>query len=90
VLHLDGGTNLEINSLGRVAPTSPERQKIVKEGLERAFLSQMLTAIGPRPTGGAFGGGIGEEQFSSILNDIYADSFAKKLDLNIFGKVEGK
>ena len=42
------------------------------EQLEAAFLSEMLKAAGLGETRGSFGGGPGEEQFSSFLRDEQA------------------
>lgn len=43
------------------------------EQLEANFLSEMLKGAGIGKAREAFGGGIGEEQFSSFLRDIYAE-----------------
>ena len=73
----------------QVAPDSPIHSRIdtvqakVTEGLEKAFLSEMLKYAGPKPIGGGFGGGIGEEQFSSMLTETYASALAKRIDLGL-------
>lgn len=41
--------------------------------LEATFLSEMLKSAGLGPMEGAFGGGIGEEQFASMLRDAQAE-----------------
>ena len=51
-------------------PDSPLMQK-AKE-LEAAFLSEMLGYAGLGASDGAFGGGIGEEQFSSFMREAQA------------------
>lgn len=45
--------------------------------LEATFLSEMLGAAGLGPAGGAFGGGIGEEQFTSFLREAQAKSIVQ-------------
>lgn len=59
----------------------------ISDGLEKAFLSDMLKYAGPKPLEGGFGGGIGEEQFSSLMTETYADTLARRLDLGILGKI---
>ena len=45
--------------------------------LEAVFLSEMLKSAGFGKTSEAFGGGVGEEQFSSFLADQQARAFAQ-------------
>ena len=73
---------MEITSRPRFAPCGLERTA-VQDGLERAFLGEMLKSAGPKPLGGSFGGGIGEEQFASLLGDLNAASLARRLDLKL-------
>ena len=65
--------------------TPPDRASVQKmaDGLERAFLSEMLKDAGPRSAEGGFAGGVGESQFSSMLTDAYADALSAKLDLGL-------
>lgn len=58
------------------APRSDDR-------LEQAFLEEMLKYAGPKPAQGAFGGGIGEDQFSSFLAQEYATILAESLDFGL-------
>ena len=44
--------------------------------LEGAFLSEMLKAAGFGKARSAFGGGMGEEQFSSFMRDLHAQEMA--------------
>ena len=74
---------MEITNRPDVALCRPDRQA-VKDGLERALLSDMLKNAGPRPLGGSFGGGTGEEQFASLLSDLNAGALARRLDLKLF------
>lgn len=62
----------------------------VSNGLETAFLSEMLKYAGPGPLQGEFSGGIGESQFSSMLTDLYAEALSMKLDLGLTNKLKGK
>lgn len=55
------------------------------EKLEQAFLEEMLKYCGPKTENGAFGGGIGEDQFGSFLTQEYAAVMAAQIDLG-FGK----
>ena len=45
--------------------------------LEATFLSEMLKAAGFQTGAGTFGGGIGEEQFTSFLRDAQAEEMAR-------------
>lgn len=45
--------------------------------LETTFLSEMLKSTGFGATSSAFGGGIGEDQFSSFLRDAQAQQLTK-------------
>mgnify|MGYP000219842589 CR=1 FL=1 len=80
----------------RIDATTPQttvRQSSTNEisdGLERAFLSEMLKYAGPKPIEGGFSGGIGESQFASLLSDAYADALSARLDLGLATKTGGK
>lgn len=45
--------------------------------LEGAFLSEMLKSAGLGKARDAFGGGVGEDQFSSLLRDMQAREMAE-------------
>ena len=62
----------------------------IENGLETAFLSEMLKYAGPRSTQGEFSGGIGESQFASMLTDAYAEALSRKLDLGLTGNSRGE
>ena len=47
------------------------------EALEAVFLAEMLAHAGLDGAAGAFGGGIGEEQFASFLRAEQADAIVK-------------
>ncbi|WP_258869562.1 rod-binding protein [Paracoccus thiocyanatus] len=53
------------------------------DGLEQAFLSEMLKYAGSTAAAGEFGGGAGESQFASMLNDAYAQAIAERIDLGL-------
>ena len=60
------------------APASRnETLRLTAEKLETAFLSEMLKAAGLGKTRGAFGGGVGEEQFASFLRDEQAKAMVR-------------
>lgn len=65
------------------APISAPR--LPSEQLEQAFLEEMLKYCGPKANSGAFGGGIGEDQFSSFLIQEQAAALASRMDLG-FGE----
>lgn len=69
------------------APLSPplKSSPSTAEKLEQAFLEEMLKYCGPKPESGAFGGGVGEDQFGSFLTQEYAAVMAAHIDLG-FGK----
>ncbi len=46
--------------------------------LEAQFLSEMLKSAGLGATPGTFGGGIGEDQFASLLRDEQAGAMARR------------
>lgn len=65
-----------------LAPVSP--RPLPAEQLEQAFLEEMLKYCGPKSLSGAFGGGIGEEQFSSFLIQEQAAALASQMDLGLW------
>lgn len=60
------------------APAHKEKLRQATTRLEASFLSEMMKAAGLGQTRDAFGGGIGEEQFTSFLTESYADSMARR------------
>lgn len=69
----------DVGPLGPVLPTLPgtsgrddRRLMDAAQALEAGFLSEMLKSAGVGAVPTAFGGGIGEEQFSSFLRDAQA------------------
>lgn len=71
------------------SPTLKESRDMA-DGLEQAFLSEMLKYAGPRESSGEFSGGIGESQFSSFLNDAYAQAISERIDLKLIKRDGGK
>lgn len=59
---------------GRANPSGGKHGALMDaaRALEGAFLSQMLKSAGVGTPRGTLGGGAGEEQFSSMLRDVYA------------------
>ena len=75
----------------QLSPTTPTKaQADTSNGLETAFLSEMLKYAGPRSAEGEFSGGIGESQFASMLTDAYAEALSRKLDLGLTGNTRGE
>lgn len=78
--------------LSPVSASGPEigrKAQDISDGLEKAFLQEMLKHAGPKPMEGSFGGGIGEEQFSSMMRETHAEALAKRLDLGLATKIGG-
>lgn len=81
----------EISSLGYIRPPPVAGQKSenqentqrdallrkAAETLEAGFLSEMLKSAGMGKTSKSFGGGTGEDQFSSFLRDAQAKEMVK-------------
>ena len=55
----------------------PDHQRIVAEDFEASFLAEMLKYTGINKTSESFGGGAGEDAFSSMLNDAYAKALVE-------------
>lgn len=60
-------------------PTQQRDEKLhaAAQALEASFLSEMLKSAGLGAQSGSFGGGIGEEQFSSFLREAQAMELVK-------------
>lgn len=73
-------------SLGQMPPHDPHAElRDVAQDLEAAFLAEMLKHAGlgePRDQD-SFGGGIGEEQFSSMLRDQHATAISARGGLGL-------
>lgn len=69
-----------IRSAAPPAPAAPGTDPVMKVAreLEGVFLSEMLKAAKFGEARDAFGGGIGEEQFSSLLRDMHARKMAER------------
>lgn len=63
---------MEITPIAQSAPSHSERLMQVAQSLEAQFLSEMLKSAGIGQTPEEFGGGSGEDQFSSFLRDEQA------------------
>ena len=76
-----------MNNIGLAADSAlsvHQRRLQSANGLESAFLSEMLKSTGLRTTSDPFGTTGGESQFSSMLNDAYAEAIAGRIDLGLF------
>ena len=74
----------------RAAPPEPERQaRAAAEAFEAAFLAEMLKYSGINAMPSAFGGGAGEEAFSSFLTEEYARLLAERGGIGIAEQVFG-
>ncbi len=69
----------ELLTTGALPPAAEraktERRALLMEKaqqLEAAFLAEMLTYVGVKPSEGSFSGGQGEEQYTSFLRDAQA------------------
>lgn len=65
------------NSLSAGIPSNDSRLRDAAMKLEATFLSEMLKSAGLGPMSGAFGGGVGEEQFASMLRDQQAEGMVR-------------
>ena len=76
-------TTLPVLPPPRPAPVLPDyvrtdaRLREAAVQLEATFLAEMLKSAGFGQTATGFGGGIGEEQFSSFLLDAHAKAMAE-------------
>lgn len=70
----------ETPRLQAAPPINQADQKLraAANALEATFISEMLKSAGLGESREAFGGGVGEEQFSSFLRDAQAQSLADK------------
>lgn len=71
---------------GTVPQTDPHAEmREVAQDLEAAFLAEMLkhAGFGEARDQDSFGGGIGEEQFSSMLRDQHANAIAERGGLGL-------
>lgn len=68
-------------------PTRPDRAHDpvwkAAQALEQAFLSEMLAAAGFGEARESFGGGAGEEQFSSFLRDAHSEALVDRGGLGL-------
>lgn len=74
---------MNIHEAGPNVINSRQQKEAVSDGLEKAFLREMLKYAGPKPLEGAFGGGAGEDSFSVMMTESYADAVAEHIDLGI-------
>lgn len=81
---------MRIESLPLPASERSLQKPDISDGLERAFLSEMLKYAGPRALEGSFSGGVGEAQFASMMTDAYADALSQKMDFGLGAKLRGK
>lgn len=79
-----GKTFMQVDSRFTVSTPAPVPPSPGKQ-LEQAFLEEMLKYCGPKSLSGSFGGGIGEDQFSSFMIQEQAAALASRIDLG-FGK----
>lgn len=74
---------MDVSPIARISQPPLKNARGMADGLEQAFLSEMLKYAGPREASGEFGGGIGESQFASMLNDAYAQAISERIDLKL-------
>lgn len=88
-------TEFALNSidLGSRETQRIHQLKEISKALEATFLSEMLKHSGLNETSESFGGGAGEEAFSSMLNQQFANSLAERggvgLAEHIFRSISG-
>ena len=73
--------SISVTKSGPTRPASTDAQDArlmaVAQKLEASFLSEMLKSAGLGQARDAFGGGAGEDQFSSFLRQAQADEMVK-------------
>lgn len=69
----------KVLAAGTARMTTGSRQGVI-DGLEQAFLAEMLKYAGLGQARGEFGGGIGESQFAGLLNETYSEAIARRID----------
>lgn len=78
---------VEITSATTARPPTPSPKdqalRAAAEKLEASFLAEMLKNAGLGKTQSQFGGGVGEEQFSSFLVRAQAEEIAKSGGLGL-------
>ncbi len=70
-----------IPQLGPSTALSPDRRDALRgvaQELEATFLAEMLKHAGVGSTRTSFGGGVGEEQFASLLRQEQAQALAER------------
>lgn len=70
---------MRVENIVQSYPSSPNNAN----RLERAFIEEMSKYMMPESASGSFGGGIGEEQFSSFLRREYAEKLSYRIDLGL-------
>ncbi|TNF20233.1 MAG: flagellar biosynthesis protein FlgJ [Rhodobacteraceae bacterium] len=60
-----------------MSPSRPDTMRKAAQDLEATFLAEMLKSAGFGQSSEAFGGGAGEEQFSSFLVQAQADAMVQ-------------
>lgn len=83
------------HALPTPGPDAKESQlREAARGLEAAFLAEMLKSAGLNKSGGAFGGGAGEEHFASFLTEAEAKAMVETggigLAESIFNALKGR
>lgn len=73
---------MEIVSLGTGISGRADPPRL-QDRIEQAFLEEMLKYVRPPSHQGGFGGGHGEDQFSTFMNREYAALLAARLDLGL-------
>lgn len=62
----------QITGLHKAAITPSKNELTIGQKLETVFLAEMLKAAGVGKSPDSFGGGVGEDQFSSFLREAQA------------------
>lgn len=81
---------MKIGLFSRPPISDLHRDSMLSDGLEQAFLSEMLKHAGPCPLTGNFSGGVGESQFASMMTDAYADAISTRIDLAFRARFVGE
>ena len=78
---------MHVENIGNPQAAAGATMRASKQ-LEAAFLTEMLNIALRESSPQNFGGGAGESQFSSFLNEKYAEAMSQRLDLGLSAAME--
>lgn len=82
------GIGQEITALGNQTRYESNARLSLGQQLETVFLTEMLKISGIGKTPDAFGGGVGEDQFSSFMREAQAKEMVRAGGLGLAEKID--